>query len=90
MKTIIDADGHVLEDLPAIMNLMPEAYRRADKNLFLNPFPPGDHLHSRNLLQLPKGSFDASVGPEAWLKFHDNVGIDIRSEERRVGKECRL
>lgn len=76
-NSIIDADGHVLEDLAAIMDLMPAAYHTKDRNVFLNPFPPGDHLHSTNLLKLPEGSFDASVGPEAWLKFHEDIGIDI-------------
>ena len=70
---IIDADGHVVEDLEAIMELMPDRYTQ--KSRIRDPFPPLDHLHSSNLHIVPPGSFQ-EVGPEGWLKFLDDVGIE--------------
>jgi predicted TIM-barrel fold metal-dependent hydrolase len=75
-QTIIDGDGHVVEDVPAIIDLMPSPYR--EKNLgrgAFAPFPPLDHLHYSNLHDLPPGSF-AQVGPDGWLDFLHDVGIE--------------
>ena len=38
--SIIDADGHVIEDLEAIMELMPDPYTQ--KSRIRDPFPPLD------------------------------------------------
>jgi len=70
---IIDADGHVVEDLEAILKLMPLPYTQ--KSRVRDPFPPLDHLHSSNLHIVPPGSFQ-EVGPDGWLEFLDNVGIE--------------
>ncbi len=70
---IIDGDGHIVEDIPAIMDVMPppykEKYRRRD------PFPPLDHLHTSYLHDLPPGAFP-QVGPDGWLEFLQDVGIE--------------
>ena len=50
-RVIVDGDGHVVEDMPAIMNFMLPPYR--EKYTLSNPFPPLDHLHSTNLHDLP-------------------------------------
>ncbi len=69
---IIDGDGHIVEDLAAIMDRMPSPYRQ--KYRLKDPFPPLDHLHSANLHDLPPGSFQ-KVGPDGWLEFLEDVGI---------------
>jgi predicted TIM-barrel fold metal-dependent hydrolase len=74
-EIIIDGDGHVVEDMPAIIDLMPRPYREKYKERPFDPFPPLDHLHSANLHDLPPGSF-ARVGPEGWLNFLKDVGIE--------------
>lgn len=75
-QTIIDGDGHVIEDTRAIIELMPQAYRdKYETHTFFNPFPPLDHLHSANLHDFPPGAFN-QVGPDGWLKFLGDVGIE--------------
>jgi predicted TIM-barrel fold metal-dependent hydrolase len=73
---INDADGHVAEDSPAIIARMPEAYREKAKSQPFNPFPPFDHLHAGHLVDMPPGAFNRKVGPQEWLAFLDEVGID--------------
>ena len=73
--SVVDSDGHIFEDEKAILGLMPTAYRKEGTNVFTRSlFPPIDHLHSANLLRLPPGSFP-NVGPEGWLEFLEDVGI---------------
>ena len=73
---IIDADGHIIEDVGAIRDLMPEAYRADLANLPLfSPFPSADHLHSSTLVKLPEQAFDVSVDSDKWLAFLEDVGI---------------
>ena len=74
-EIVIDGDGHVVEDMSAIMELMPRPYREKYKERSFDPFPPLDHLHSANLHDLPPGSF-ARVGPDGWLDFLEDVGIE--------------
>ena len=74
--TIIDGDGHVIEDTKAIINYMPQSYRdKYDTHTFFNPFPPLDHLHSANMHDFPPGAFN-KVGPEGWVNFLEDVGIE--------------
>ena len=75
-RQIIDADGHVAEDSAAIIARMPEAYREKAKAQPFNPFPPFDHLHAGHLVDMPPGAFNRKVGPQEWLAFLDEVGID--------------
>src|SRR5262245_36127903 len=74
--TIIDGDGHVIEDTRAIINYMPQSYRdKSDTHTFFNPFPPLDHLHSANMHDFPPGAFN-KVGPAGWVDFLEDVGIE--------------
>lgn len=74
--TIIDGDGHVIEDTKAIINYMPQQYRdKFDTHPFFNPFPPLDHLHSANMHDFPPGAFN-KVGPAGWVDFLEDVGIE--------------
>ena len=41
---IIDGDGHIGEDISAIIGLMPPPYK--EKYRGRDPYPPLDHLHS--------------------------------------------
>lgn len=78
LERIIDGDGHIMEDIAGIVSYMPEEFRgksfgeaRAERN----PFPPIDHLHSANRHITPPGAF-ANVGPDGWMTFLDEVGVD--------------
>ncbi|MGH7774144.1 MAG: amidohydrolase family protein, partial [Candidatus Binatia bacterium] len=73
-EMIIDGDGHVFEDMAAIIDLMPGPYQEKYRERPFDPFPPLDHLHSANLHDLPPGSFPR-VGPDGWLDFLEDVGI---------------
>src|SRR5919108_4707529 len=74
--TIIDGDGHVIEDTKAIVEFMPESYReKYDTHPFFNPFPPLDHLHSSNLHDFPPGAFN-KVDANGWVAFLEDVGIE--------------
>ncbi len=74
--TIIDGDGHVIEDCQAIINFMPKSYRdKYETHSFFNPFPPLDHLHSANLHDFQPGAFN-KVGPDGWVDFLEDVGIE--------------
>ncbi len=75
-RRIIDADGHVAEDLQAIVGHMPEVYREKARTHPFSPFPPFDHLHSAHLVEMPPGAFNRKVGPKQWLDFLDEVGIE--------------
>ena len=75
-QRIIDADGHVAEDSAAIIARMPAAYREKAQAQPFNPFPPFDHLHAAHLIDMPAGAFNRKVGPEEWLKFLDEVGLE--------------
>ena len=74
--TIIDGDGHVIEDCKAIIDFMPQAYRdKYETHSFFNPFPPLDHLHSSNLHDFQPGAFN-KVGPDGCVDFLQDVGIE--------------
>ena len=68
LERIIDGDGHVMEDIQAIIDRLPEAYR--SDSAIRDPFPPIDHLHSSNKHKVPDGAF-APVGVEGWKDFFD-------------------
>ena len=77
LERIIDGDGHIMEDIDAIVAYMPEEYKGksfGDRGA-RNPFPPIDHLHSANRHITPPGAF-ANVGPDGWIEFLDEVGVD--------------
>ena len=69
---IVDGDGHVMEDSAQLTKFLPAPYNsRTDVARW---FPPLDHFHAFTG-QTPPGSFQ-QVGPEGWLEFLDDVGID--------------
>ena len=72
---IIDADGHIMEDLAAINEFMPSPFKDYAPSRFTQLFPPLDHLHSARLSSVPPGSF-SRVGPEGWSDFLDDIGIE--------------
>ena len=73
---IIDGDGHILEDNPGILEHMEAPYRdiAAKKGII---FPPIDHLHDGRAVETPPlRDGRAKVGPDGWLQFLEDVGID--------------
>lgn len=73
---IIDGDGHIMEDTKGIIDHMESPYREiaARKGVI---FPPLDHLHSGRAVETPpQRTQRPAVGPEGWLDFLDDVGID--------------
>ncbi len=74
LERIIDGDGHVMEDLDAIIERLPDPYNDG-KTPIRDPFPPSDHLHSSNKHFLPEGAF-ATVGVDGWLDFMQTIGMD--------------
>jgi len=75
-QLVIDGDGHIVEDMRAIVDLMPRPYRdKYGTHTFFDPFPPLDHLHSANLHDFPPEAF-GNVGPDGWMDFLKDVGIE--------------
>ena len=73
---IIDGDGHITEDEPAIIARMEPSYRRIAEQSGV-VFPPLDHLHAGRAVETPpKRDGRPVVGPEGWVDFLDDVGID--------------
>ncbi|MEK9658385.1 MAG: amidohydrolase family protein [Chloroflexota bacterium] len=73
LERVVDGDGHVMEDIEAIIRHLPEAYRSG--SAIRDPFPPSDHLHSSNKHFLPPGAF-ARVGVEGWGEFIQDLGME--------------
>jgi uncharacterized protein len=74
--TIIDGDGHVIEDYSQMIRYMPKPYQeKFETHTFYNLFPPLDHLHSSNLHDFQPGAFN-KVGPDGWVDFLEDVGIE--------------
>ncbi len=74
---IIDADGHIFEDMEGIAKHLPSEYRWGVPPLTGSLFPPLDNLH---VLQgkVPPYAFGGGkkIGPKEWEDFLDDVGID--------------
>ncbi len=79
LETIIDGDGHLVEDLQGIADRMPSEIRRkylgTTGTTLTRLFPPLDHFHSANPIETPPNSF-AQVGYDGWLDFAEDLGID--------------
>lgn len=73
-NAVVDADGHVMEDLNGIVARLPAPYRE-DETAVVNPFPPTDHLHWSNKHFLPEGAF-ADAGIDGWNQFVAELGIE--------------
>ena len=75
--TIVDGDGHIMEDDDAIIERMTGTYRDIARRYGV-VFPPLDHLHvGRGAVETPpKRNARGPVGPKEWLVFLEDVGID--------------
>jgi predicted TIM-barrel fold metal-dependent hydrolase len=70
---IFDADGHVFEDVPAIIELLPEQFRQSSMLRVTGIFPPlGPSPLS--LMRLPEGAGETS-GPEGWARFITELSL---------------
>jgi len=73
---IIDGDGHLNEDLPAIAAHLPPAYRAYVHNIG-NLFPPLDHVHSGKAVEIPPNRDGrGAVHAPGWQTFLQGAGID--------------
>ncbi len=73
---IVDGDGHIQEDIPGIIAHMASPYREVAERRG-NIFPPLDHLHDGRTVETPPmRDGRPRVGPEGWLDFLDDVGIE--------------
>lgn len=70
---IFDADGHVLEDVPGIVELLPEQFRESTMIKFSGIFP-GTGPPSVGLARLPEGA-GAARGPEGWAEFIADLSL---------------
>ena len=77
LSRVIDADGHVMEDITALVSYMPPEYSVARAGR--TPFPPLDHQHSANQHKVPDGSF-APIREEGWLEFSAVAGVAVGNE----------
>ena len=74
IERLIDGDGHVMEDLPAIVARLPEGYR-GESFVGRDPFPQTDHLHSSNKHFTVPGAF-ANVNIDGWVDFMTDLGME--------------
>jgi len=73
---IVDGDGHIQEDYAGILAHMASPYREIPQSRG-TLFPPLDHLHEARAVETPpQRDHRPRVGPEGWLAFLDDVGID--------------
>ena len=75
LERLIDGDGHVMEDVQAIVDRLPDPYRSGNGSAIRDPFPPIDHLHSSNKHKVPDGAF-APVGVDGWKDFMQDLAMD--------------
>ena len=81
---LLDADGHLLEDLEAIIERLPSPYREKKNAEFSfmgqrNLFPPIGFLNATPFEQtavLDRKPQETGRDPESWLYFLDAVGIE--------------
>ena len=73
---VVDGDGHIFEDHEGILAHMTSPYREIAQRRG-NLLPPLDHLHDGRAVETPPmRDRRPRVGPEGWLAFLDDVGID--------------
>lgn len=73
---IIDGDGHIFEDIDGIIARMASPYREITERVG-GLFLPLDHLHDGRAVETPpKRDRRPFVGPQGWLEFLDDVGIE--------------
>lgn len=79
LETIVDGDGHIMEDFTGIADHLPPKFRdHAARALNVSLFPALDHLHSGHFVETPgrRDRGGAFVGPAEWEQFLSDVGID--------------
>lgn len=74
ISRIIDGDGHVIEDMQAIIKYLPAEWQNNNTTRILGVFPGLDHMHNF-IARNPPGAF-VSQGAEGWRKFADQLGLD--------------
>ena len=72
---ILDGDGHVIENVKAIMDRMPPELLGGNAVRGAGPFPSPDHLHHASH-RYPEGAFRDPGGVEGWGNFLDSAHID--------------
>jgi len=73
---IIDGDGHLNEPPEEVARFLPPPYRDKGFRTREQLVPPLDHLHFRIGETPAMRSGRGRVGPEEWLAFLDDVGIE--------------
>jgi predicted TIM-barrel fold metal-dependent hydrolase len=72
---IFDADGHVLEDVAAIVERLPEEFRQSSMIQFTGIFP-GTGPATVGLNRMPEGAGGVGTrGPEGWARFIDDLSL---------------
>ncbi|MFE9500624.1 amidohydrolase family protein [Streptomyces collinus] len=71
--SVIDGDGHVFEDIPAIWEYFPTNWRNRLAPIMKELFPPLDHLH-HSLTSIPEGSFQ-DPGSQGWVNALDALNF---------------
>jgi len=74
-QRIIDGDGHIWEDATGISRHLPSPYRERGPWPMQQLVPPNDHFHYY-VGETPAGSFRVNTGPEEWLAFMEELGIE--------------
>ena len=72
---ILDGDGHVIEDVKAIMERIPPELLGGNAVRGVGPFPAPDHLHHQSH-RYPDGAFKDPGGVKGWGNFLDSAHID--------------
>src|SRR5262245_16271642 len=85
---LFDADGHVMEDVPAIVAKLPDKWRVGRERLLKNDlsrlhgmsiFPPLGYLSTiptPGRSALGRGPKETGINPESWEFFLGEVGIE--------------
>lgn len=71
---MIDGDGHVFEDIAAIVERLPAEAHKTPIIGMQGPFPPLDNLHQA-LWQSPPQSFEDPGGVRGWSEFLDSANF---------------
>jgi uncharacterized protein len=76
LTTIVDGDGHVLEDLSALSEFLPAVYRQRGPFGPSRMFPPLDHLHGQPVKLLPDAFGGGKpVGVAEWRAFMEYTRV---------------
>ena len=79
LEVIVDGDGHIMEDIDAMMEFLPSKFRdHPARGINASLFPPLDHLHGGHFVETPgrRDRGGAFVGPDGWDAFMRDLAID--------------